>query len=422
MGIIQDYLRKPTYRSLLFSNVAEALGASLFNITMVIYAGMMPSHAEQGWALTIVGIANFVPGLYQMLTGYFADQKPEKVRSARRLKFVQALAYFFLALFINQPFSWLLFALIIFVNVFSDSIGNYSTSLLMPILQKSIRNDDRERMTGFANGVLQTASLAGQFLGSTVIVLLAYNYASFAIMNALLFVLSALFLFRIKKALPASNPAESAKVSDQEAKPKFLVALLAALKDVFSVRLLGWYVSIYTLSGFIGAAIGEVSVLAFLRRPSMQIVNFGFSVATMETVFAVGAILGALLPLPFMRQKTIAEALSLQMMSILAVVLAFFYTCPFYITFLLMFICAFCQGQVQPKLSAWVVNNTKDQRLALSMSIISTATTFTLPVGQLIFMSVANLWSVQLSFGLMAAYTIVLIFYVRFVRLKEQKA
>ncbi|MDD9138902.1 MFS transporter [Fructobacillus sp. CRL 2054] len=422
MQTIGTYLKNRGYQSLFFSNLAETLGSSLFNIVLVIYAGMMPSHSQQGWALTAVGIANFVPGIYQMLTGYLADRQKSPLKMSRNMKMIQAACYLVLACFINQPFTWLIFSILLLINIFSDSIGNFSTSLLLPTMRDLVSDEDRERVTGFSSGILQSISLAGQFIGSTLIVVFTYNYQIFSLANAALFLLSAIFLFRAARYITGTVKGEIAADEEQErVNQHFFKSLKLAISEVLSVPMLGRYISIYTIAGLVGAAFGEVAILAFLRTPSLQIISFGISVATMQTVFAVGSILGSIVPIPFLEKRSLATVLLLQISFVFLLVLAFLTACPFYIGFSVMFFTALVQGKVQPKFSAWVMNHTANKNLAFAMSIISTATTITLPLGQLIFMTIANVFSITISFACMAVYILCLLGYIFFVRVKEQK-
>jgi MFS transporter, DHA3 family, macrolide efflux protein len=76
-------------------------------------------------------------------------------------------------------------------------------------------------------------------------------------------------------------------------------------------------------------------------------------------------------------------------------------------------------SKTMPKLNAWIMNNGINEHLAFSLSIIGTAMTVTMPLGQVIFMTVANIWTVKISLSIMGIYMILILVYTKYIKQKE---
>jgi hypothetical protein len=183
MNTIKKYIRNRIYASFFYSNIIEIFGTSLFNIALVIYAGTIPQHNQRGWAIMMLSIASFVPNLIQILTGYAADKNHQPIITSRLLKLIQGFLYLGLTFLFNCPFTWILFTIFILVNVASDLMGNYASSVLKPFMKVLINDKERQRMTGFASGIMRTSLLVAQLIGSTALIALSYNYARFSLLN-----------------------------------------------------------------------------------------------------------------------------------------------------------------------------------------------------------------------------------------------
>jgi hypothetical protein len=83
----------------------------------------------------------------------------------------------------------------------------------------------------------------------------------------------------------------------------FFHNFIHAIKNIFSVPMLGWYISLYTFSGLVLAAISEVATLAFFKYPSMRFVNFGFSISTLNIIATIGTILVLAIPFPYFEKN-----------------------------------------------------------------------------------------------------------------------
>jgi MFS transporter, DHA3 family, macrolide efflux protein len=421
MNTIKKYMHNRIYASFFYSNIIEIFGTSLFNIALVIYAGTVPQHNQRGWAIMMVSIASFVPNLIQILTGYAADKNHQPIVTSRVLKLIQGFLYLGLTFLFNCPFTWILFTILILVNVASDLMGNYASSVLTPFMKVLIDDKERQRMTGFASGIMRTSLLVAQLIGSTALIALSYNYARFSLLNSIIFFLSAAIMFlgigKKSNYQPlVKKMVHKMKVNNKDADSgNFFHNFIHAIKNIFSVPMLGWYMSLYIFSGLVLAAISEVATLAFLKYPSMRFVNFGFSISTLNIIATIGTILGSAIPFPYFEKKSVATLFFLEVTGIFMVTIALLFQQSFYLTRIFLFM----GSKTMPKLNAWIMNNGINEHLAFSLSIIGTAMTVTMPLGQVIFMTVANIWTVKISLSIMGIYMILILVYTKYIKQKE---
>ena len=137
-------LRNKLFAFISLSRMFNILGSSIYNIVFVVFASRKP---QPKFA---VGIANFivlVPTFFTVLVGIKADKTVHKARWLIHLGYLQALLFIFVAL-LTKSISYLAFAAVCFLNIFSDIISDYRSGLQMPILQKNV--DEKDLMEFFS--------------------------------------------------------------------------------------------------------------------------------------------------------------------------------------------------------------------------------------------------------------------------------
>lgn len=169
------------------------------------------------------------------------------------------------------------------------------------------------------------------------------------------------------------------------------------------------------MAGIVGAALENVLSLYFANYQQQQIISFGFTIALVGAVFSIAEVCGAFWPLIIFKKISFLQLIGLQVIFLLGGVIVVELFLPTYLFLIFLFLAGFLQGKAGPKLSAWIMNQDITEHVALSLGLISASMTFTLPIGQLIFMSIANIWSVPISLGLMACYMGLLLLYIGFI-------
>ncbi|MDR3241640.1 MAG: MFS transporter [Lactobacillaceae bacterium] len=414
IAILKKY-KATDFKWIFASNILESTGMSVFNLVFIIYVTNEAPADFKSWAITIVSVFNSIPALANILTGYFADRSKNKIRIAKTIKLVQGLLYLIAAVAIHSSFSIVLFGLLIIINLTSDLVGQYSVGLLYPMSLKIIESNDRERLNGLQSGIIQTVIVSGQFIGTLFLSLMNSNYAVFSILNGALFFSSFMMIRHLKEIKIQDEIKET--VEDKKNDMTFG----NAIKNLFAVPLLGFYVSIYSVGGLIGVAIEQVFILYFANNKDMQIGNMALTITLMSVTFICGEIIGNILTLRWFEKQTFTNLIFIQMLLILLLIIFGLLKINSILILVLLMMIAFIQGNTVPKLNAWLMNNTLPDNIALSLGVLNTTMSFMLPIGTLIFMSIASMFGVAISFICMAVYSVILLAYIQFVRIKERK-
>ena len=134
--IMKLALRNRLFSFISLSRIFNILGSSIYNIVFIVFASSMP---QPKFA---VGIANFIvliPTFFTVFVGMQADKTRQKARWLIHLGYMQAFLFILVAL-LTKSASYLAFATVCFLNIFSDIISDYRSGLQMPILKKNIEN------------------------------------------------------------------------------------------------------------------------------------------------------------------------------------------------------------------------------------------------------------------------------------------
>ena len=181
------YLTNKPYRNLVTANFFNAIGSVLFNIVFIIYAGNLP---YKTLAVTLISIADFVPTLFEIPSGYLADCTTQRLRLTIWLRSIQFGLYLLLAGLIAVSQALWAFIVLLLINVASDVISSYTGGLIMPYYKHFVGRSVLNDAASFESGMHSTISIIFQGLGASLIVLLHQNYALFGIINAVSFLIA----------------------------------------------------------------------------------------------------------------------------------------------------------------------------------------------------------------------------------------
>ncbi|MDI6495631.1 hypothetical protein [Leuconostoc lactis] len=91
----------------------------------------------------------------------------------------QILLYVILSCFINIEKNWLVFGLVLLVNVSSDMLGSFSAYMQLPILKNNTSPEDLAKVRGAQSGIGQTLDLIGAPIGGINTGFSAFQFCSF---------------------------------------------------------------------------------------------------------------------------------------------------------------------------------------------------------------------------------------------------
>ena len=288
------------FRTISFSRLFNFLGASIYNLVFIVFAGSLPN------AKLTVGAANLIllaPILFTIFAGIKADNTQNKAKWLISTGYLQAGLFLLVALLTQQK-TILAFSTVCLINIISDIISDYRGSLQMPILQKNIPQDDLMEAYSFTQFLSITCSIVGQALGIFLLTISQQNFFLVASINALTFFLSETILQLNRKQLthePVLDKPEKVPLKQQLSSLSQQAQLV--FKDQGSGSLIQMLLVILAINAN-GAAIPAIFNISLLSQPFWNL-SFGQSLLVVQISFVGGTILGSLTPNDYFAKRSI---------------------------------------------------------------------------------------------------------------------
>lgn len=138
---------------------------------------------------------------------------------------------------------------------------------------------------------------------------------------------------------------------------------------------------IFTVFNLIGALQTTLLSITILNNPSLIIFNFGFTIATIETVEILGMIIGSVTPLKVFYAMTIEHNMIFEMLMFFLVALTLVSHANIYLLLLLVFLSGYFAGISNPKIDAFIIQQLPEEKIGGAMGAFYTVVTLGLPVG-----------------------------------------
>ena len=391
---MHEYLTNRGYRAILNASLLSGIGDSLYNIVFIIYAATMPF---KSLAVTLAAMATSVPTMLSLLTGSLADRTHAKTRHMVATRLGQMLLFLSLAVMILLPASFPLFLSLLLINIVSDSLGQYGNGLTLPLLHRLIPAKELNTALSFQSATSSTVQLVFQGLGASLIVLLNHNYALFGLLNALTFLLAAVTLvFRKKQLKQAEPPVTTGKSQPVIGNIRAVLKFLAGNQFLFAVILFAMLVNT------LGSSVDGLMNITLVQEPDLWLRDFGTTVAIINVVFSVGLIFGALFAKDGLQRLSTFKLLSLLMAAIVGLSSSFFLLHSIVAALGFSFVTAYLMGKINPRFATVMMRQVPEQQMGTTAGVVNLAALIGMPVGQVIFFTIANLASAHVSWIVMA--------------------
>ncbi|GEL39068.1 protein UpsA [Lacticaseibacillus paracasei subsp. tolerans DSM 20258] len=391
---MHEYLTNRGYRAILNASLLSGIGDSIYNIVFIIYAATMPF---KSLAVTLAAMATSVPTMLSLLTGSLADRTHAKTRHMVATRLGQMLLFLSLAVMILLPASFPLFLSLLLINIVSDSLGQYGNGLTLPLLHRLIPAKELNTALSVQSATSSTVQLVFQGLGASLIVLLNHNYALFGLLNALTFLLAAVTLvFRKKQLTQAEPPVTTAKSQPVIGNIRAVLKFLAGNQFLFAVILFAMLVNT------LGSSVDWLMNITLVQEPDLWLRDFGTTVAIINVVFSVGLIFGALFAKDGLQRLSTFKLLSLLMAAIVGLSSSFFLLHSIVAALGFSFVTAYLMGKINPRLATVMMRQVPEQQMGTTAGVVNLAALIGMPVGQVIFFTIANLASAHVSWIVMA--------------------
>ena len=397
---MHEYMNNHGYRAILNASLLSGIGDSLYNIVFIIYAATMPF---KSLAVTLAAMATSLPTMLSMITGSLADRTQAKTRHMVAARIGQMLLFCGLAGMIVLPASLTLFLGLLTINILSDTLGQYGNGLTLPILHRLIPAKELNTAISFQSATGTTVQMVFQAVGASLIVLLDHNYALFGAINAVTFLLAAVVLIRQNKRLKQAEPPVATHVHQPIFKNiRNVIRFLTTNHFLLAVIIFAMLVNT------LGSSVDGLMSVTLVQQPMMWLRNFGTTVAIMNIIFSVGLILGALFAKDGLQRLSTFKLLGLLMAAMIGLSCSFFLLQSLWAAMIFSFATAYLMGKINPRLSTVMMRLVPERQMGTTAGVINLVALLGMPVGQMVFFTIANVVSAAVSWMVMAGLSLIL--------------
>ncbi|HEM2602702.1 TPA: MFS transporter [Streptococcus suis] len=394
------------------ADLISNFGDTLYYLALMNYVLLLP---DTKFALAMITASETLPILAGLFIGIWADKTKNKLDTILATLVVHVGLYAFVGFLMGSaPALWVV-AVVCVINFLSDLAGQYENGLYMPVSLRVVAAEDRETAMAFKMTVKSLLQIAFQASGAILIGFMSYQNLAF--FNAGTFLVSLAIMVGLRPAfakLLKENPIQEAEQAETEA--GIIKGMRNSLKESYQAvqNIPVLKASIVTIASLnaIFTALSPLVILNMKEFSDFVIVNAGTTVALISIFFSVGSILGSSIGMALFKNVSLINLLKF---STLMPVLIFsgFFLHNIYVVLAVIFVTAVTLGIFNPKMSALVMNELPEDKLATVGGGIDTFCQIGMVVGQALvalMVTILSVTSISLIFLLLSvglvSYTI----------------
>lgn len=404
------------FRTIILAQLFNNLGTSLFNIVFLMIAASRP-HAKL--AVTVVAFTTFLPNLFAILLGNLADKTHNHLRAWSITRLTQATIFlgiaFLLFAYEKQTVTFILLLFLIFIN---DILGLYSSLLMDPITRYILAQKDMQTAMSLEQAVSITMTMIGGFFGAGLFSLLNNNAATFSLINALFFIVAWLVMTAHQQYFIKPQQQISQNLAKRSRSTLFS-DFNATFTLVYRDRLFFQLIVLAAAVNFVSTSLAGLFNLTLLQIHQLLIGNFGTTVAIFGAVETVSMLLGSIVVHDIFQHLTTKQLIGTACGLLLLLGLV-----PSIWPNRLVWLClisgiGYVSAKINPRLGAIMMQRVAPDRLASVGGLINTLVLATAPLGQLLFLSLANMMTPSFAWLTMSALLFIIVSYTIYTRHRD---
>lgn len=403
---MNEYLKNRSYRTLVNADILSGIGDSLYNIVFIIYASTVPSKAL---AISLASFATVIPALLSTITGALSDRTKRKTDFMILMRLIQFGLFLILAMLISLQKSFLLFLILLSINIISDTIGSYSTSLTYPFLQHIVKPENLNSAMGLVSASDTTIQIIFQSLGAVLIVSMYYKYWLFGLINAVTFLIAAFILIKNRQRFYNVEKLIGINVKENS-EEKFIQNLKKPMKLIKSNSFLLSIIMFAAMVNFFGSSLMALINLSLLQYKELWLKNYGNSVAVFNVAFSIGIIAGSLFMNDFLRKFKLFKLIIVFTIFLFLLGIAFLWHKSLLLSVIIACLIGYLAGKINPKISTIILMAIPDKYISATQGLLQMIALLAAPIGQFIFLTTANVVSVNMAWLLFTSGAVILIF------------
>ncbi|UUM61932.1 MFS transporter [Streptococcus suis] len=394
------------------ADLISNFGDTLYYLALMNYVLLLP---DTKFALAMITASETLPILAGLFIGIWADKTKNKLDTILATLLVRVVLYALVGLLMGfTPALWIV-AVVCLVNFLSDLAGQYENGLYMPLSLRVLEAEDRETAMAFKNTVGGILMIV--FRSSGAILIGYMSYQNLAFFNAGTFLVSLAIMAGLRPAFAKmlkENPIQ--EVERTETGAGLIKGIGQSLKESYQAiqNLPVLKASILTIAGIntVFSAVSPLVILAMKEFSDFVIVNAGTTVALISILFSVGSILGSSLGMALFKNVSLINLLKFSTLMPVLIFSGFFFH-NIFVVLAVLFVTAVTLGIFNPKMSALVMNELPEDKLATVDAGITTFCQIGMVAGQALvalMVTILSVTSISLIFLLLSvglvSYTI----------------
>ncbi|HFI0587443.1 TPA: MFS transporter [Streptococcus suis] len=386
------------------ADLISNFGDTLYYLALMNYVLFLP---DTKFALAMITASETLPILAGLFIGIWADKTKNKLDTILATLLVRVGLYALVGFLMGfAPALWIV-AVVCVINFLSDLAGQYENGLYLPVSLRVVAAEDRETAMAFKMIVKSLLQIAFQASGAILIGFMSYQNLAF--LNAGTFLASLAIMAILRPAfakLLKENPIQQAEQVETEA--GIIKGMRQSIKESYKViqNIPVLKASIITITSLnaIFTALSPLAILNMKEFSDFVIVNAGTTVALISILFSVGSILGSSIGMALFKSVSLVNILKFSTLMPVLLFLGFFLH-NIYMVLAVIFVTAMTLGIFNPKMSALVMNELPEDKLATVGGGIDTFCQIGMVAGQALvalMVTVLSATSISLIFLLLS--------------------
>ena len=168
---------------------------------------------------------------------------------------------------------------------------------------------------------------------------------------------------------------------------------------------------LFTLLNLLVGSIDGLISLTLLQYPGIYIKNYGFSLSIVNTVLALGLVSGSFFTNDFLKKSHLNMLTIILLLFLTLLGLNIVVSPNIYAIIISFFGIGYTLGKISPRVSTYVMTSVAEKQLGQIVGLMNTLITLSVPIGQLIFLSIATSMSLSNAWISMIVLEVLLILY-----------
>lgn len=394
------FLKNQQFRTIAVSRAFQAFGATLFNYAFLVYAAELP-HAKL--AVSVISVVLALPSMLQFFFGAVAGRVAKRIQWILTTRLIEIAGYVVIAVvFATTTPGWLPLLIILPFLVLSDVISNVAGLVLQPLIKHLVVDEHLEAANGYMMAINNTLAMVGGVIGVSLLALVHHNFTIFALLNGGFFLLSWVNLFIGRRQLLVTDRQFSDLVKPADTRLRAMMVYIISMAGL--VNLLG------------NAAQGLLQ-LSVLANKQMWHGGYGTTLALIDAGIGVGIVAGSSLFNGYLHKIKLPSLVNGVVMMMVINALAVLFLPRFGLLIVINFLLGFAMGKLNPKYGALVTRIVPEEHLTTVAGLLGTFEMIGVPLGQVVFLGIANIFSITIAwYGILGLGVILIGYSVKMMR------